>query len=135
MSSSTRTMGSVKWFNNKAGYGFITCIEGDLLNKDIFVHHSAIVVGSDQFRFLVQGEFVHFDLVKVEGDEKHEFQAKSVTGINGGKLMCENQRLKQGDKQSDRKQSDRKQGDKQSDRKQGDKQSDRKFGNNKSKTA
>jgi hypothetical protein len=87
------------------------------LNKDIFVHHSAIVVGSDQFRFLVQGEFVHFDLVKVEGDEKHEFQAKSVTGINGGKLMCENQRLKQGDKQSDRKQSDRK------------------FGNNKSKTA
>ena len=124
--SSTRTMGSVKWFNNKAGYGFITCIEGDLLNKDIFVHHSAIVVGSDQFRFLVQGEFVHFDLVKVEGDEKHEFQAKSVTGINGGKLMCENQRLKQGDKQSDRKQSDRK---------QGDKQSDRKFGNNKSKTA
>ena len=126
MSSSTRTMGSVKWFNNKAGYGFITCIEGDLLNKDIFVHHSAIVVGSDQFRFLVQGEFVHFDLVKVEGDEKHEFQAKSVTGINGGKLMCENQRLKQGDKQSDRKQSDRK---------QGDKQSDRKFGNNKSKTA
>ena len=121
MSSSTRTMGSVKWFNNKAGYGFITCIEGDLLNKDIFVHHSAIVVGSDQFRFLVQGEFVHFDLVKVEGDEKHEFQAKSVTGINGGKLMCENQRLKQGDKQSDRKQSDRKQGD-------------RKFGNNKSKT-
>ena len=122
MSSSTHTMGSVKWFNNKAGYGFITCIEGDLLNKDIFVHHSAIVVGSDQFRFLVQGEFVHFDLVKVEGDEKHEFQAKSVTGINGGKLMCENQRLKQGDKQSDRKQSDRK-------------QSDRKFGNNKSKTA
>ena len=120
--SSTRTMGSVKWFNNKAGYGFITCIEGDLLNKDIFVHHSAIVVGSDQFRFLVQGEFVHFDLVKVEGDEKHEFQAKSVTGINRGKLMCENQRLKQGDKQSDRKQSDRKQ----SDRKQGDKQSDRK---------
>ena len=103
MSSSTRTMGSVKWFNNKAGYGFITCIEGDLLNKDIFVHHSAIVVGSDQFRFLVHGEFVHFDLVKVDGDEKHEFQAKSVTGINGGKLMCENQRLKQSDKQSDRK--------------------------------
>ena len=130
MSSSTRTMGSVKWFNNKAGYGFITCIEGDLLDKDIFVHHSAIVVGSDQFRFLVQGEFVHFDLVKVEGDEKHEFQAKSVTGINGGKLMCENQRLKQSDKQSD------KQSNKQSDRKQSDrKQSDRKFGNNKSKTA
>ena len=118
---SERVIGRVKWFNNKAGYGFITCIEGDLLNKDIFVHHSAIVVGSDQFRFLVQGEFVHFDLVKVEGDEKHEFQAKSVTGINGGKLMCEIQRLKQGDKQSDRK--------------QGDKQSDRKFGNNKSKTA
>ena len=102
-SSTTRTMGSVKWFNNKAGYGFITCIEGDLLNKDIFVHHSAIVVGSDQFRFLVQGEFVHFDLVKVEGDEKHEFQAKSITGINGGKLMCENQRPKQNDKQNDRK--------------------------------
>jgi hypothetical protein len=41
---------------------------------------------------LVQGEFVHFDLVKVEGDDKREFHAKNVTGINGGKLMCENQR-------------------------------------------
>ena len=99
-SSSSRTMGSVKCFNNTAGYGFITCIEGDLLKKDIFVHHSAIVVGSDQFRFLVQGEFVHFDLVKVEGDEKHEFQAKSITGINGCKLMCENQRPKQNDRKS-----------------------------------
>ena len=92
MSSSTRTMGSVKWFNNKAGYGFITCIEGDNKDKDIFVHHSAIVVGSDQVRFLVQGEFVHFDLVKVEGDDKREFHAKNITGIHGGKLMCENQR-------------------------------------------
>ena len=94
MSSSTRTMGSVKWFNNKAGYGFITCIEGDNKDKDIFVHHSAIVVGSDQFRFLVQGEFVHFDLVKVEGDDKREFHAKDITGIHGGKLMCENQRTR-----------------------------------------
>jgi CspA family cold shock protein len=86
-----RIMGSVKWFNNKAGYGFITCIEGEHNTKDIFVHFSAITVSNDQFRFLVQGEFVHFDLILVEND-KHEFQAKNVTGINGGKLMCENQK-------------------------------------------
>jgi hypothetical protein len=59
-------------------------------------------------------------LVKVEGDEKHEFQAKSITGINGGKLMCENQRPKQSDKHSD---------------KHSDNQNDRKSGNKKTKTA
>ena len=91
MTSQIRIMGSVKWFNNKAGYGFITCIEGEHNTKDIFVHFSAITVGNDQFRFLVQGEFVHFDLILVEND-KHEYQAKNVTGINGGKLMCENQK-------------------------------------------
>ena len=36
--------GRVKWFNNKAGYGFITVSSGDNVGSDVFVHHSAIVV-------------------------------------------------------------------------------------------
>ena len=49
-----RILGRVKWFNNKAGYGFITVTDGDRSGKDIFVHHSGIKVGSEQYRYLVQ---------------------------------------------------------------------------------
>jgi len=34
-----RLVGMVKWFNNKAGYGFITACEGEQKGKDIFVHY------------------------------------------------------------------------------------------------
>jgi CspA family cold shock protein len=79
--------GRVKWFNNKAGYGFIT-IFSDL---DVFVHHSSIKVENQQYKYLVQGEYVEFNLVTVQ-DSKHKFQASDVCGINGGKLMCETRR-------------------------------------------
>lgn len=81
--------GKVKWFNNKAGYGFITVSdEGAYQNNDIFAHYTAIRVTTSQYKFLVQGEYVQFDLVKsVSGP--HEYKAMSVTGIKGGELMCE----------------------------------------------
>jgi CspA family cold shock protein len=83
-----RLTGRVKWFNNKAGYGFITVTDGVRSGSDIFVHHSSINVSSQQYKYLVQGEYVEFDLNHVQGGA-HEFQASTVAGIKGGKLMCE----------------------------------------------
>jgi CspA family cold shock protein len=82
------TSGRVKWFNNKAGYGFITVSVGDNVGTDVFVHHSAIEVSQEQYRYLVQGEYVGFTLCQVENDV-HKWQAGSVKGVNDGKLMCE----------------------------------------------
>jgi CspA family cold shock protein len=86
--SSDRLTGRVKWFNNKAGYGFITVTDGSRSGSDIFVHHSSIGVASQQYKYLVQGEYVDFELSTTQGGS-HEFQATNVVGIKGGKLMCE----------------------------------------------
>jgi CspA family cold shock protein len=51
--------GTVKWFNDAKGFGFIT-VEGG--GKDCFVHHSAIQ--ADGFRTLTEGERVEFDMVQ-----------------------------------------------------------------------
>jgi CspA family cold shock protein len=89
--SSDRSTGSVKWFNNKAGYGFVTVKGGDHDGKDVFAHYSAIKVIDDQFRYLVQGEYIEFDLTKDESG-KHDFVVSNISGIKGGSLMCEVQR-------------------------------------------
>ena len=86
--SADRLTGRVKWFNNKAGYGFITVTDGSRSGSDIFVHHSSIGVASQQYKYLVQGEYVDFELSATPGGT-HEFQATNVVGIKGGKLMCE----------------------------------------------
>lgn len=88
---SQHLLGRVKWFNNKAGYGFITVTDGSQSGTDVFVHHSAVNVENQQYKYLIQGEYVEFDLVKTES-EKHEWQASKVSGIKGGKLMCETRR-------------------------------------------
>ena len=81
--------GTVKWFNNKAGFGFITvCCDCEYKNKDIFVHYSSIRVSNSQYKYLVQGEYVNFTLVKANHNT-HEFQAMDVSGIGGGPIMCE----------------------------------------------
>jgi CspA family cold shock protein len=54
-----RTRGTVKWFNDQKGFGFITPEDG---SKDCFVHHSAIQ--ADGFRSLAEGAKVEFDLVQ-----------------------------------------------------------------------
>jgi len=88
-SSMQRFTGCVKWFNNKSGYGFITASSGDMQGKDVFIHHSAISVANQQYKYLVQGEYVEFELSQLGEDSQHQYQAKSVTGISQGKLMCE----------------------------------------------
>jgi len=86
--SSERFTGRVKWFNNKAGYGFITVTDGPKAGSDIFVHHTSIQVDAQQYKYLVQGEYIEFALSTVSNGT-HEFQAGDVSGIKGGKLMCE----------------------------------------------
>ena len=50
--------GTVKWFNDAKGFGFITREGG----PDVFVHHTAIV--AEGFRSLAEGERVQFDVVQ-----------------------------------------------------------------------
>jgi len=85
---SARLLGQVKWFNNKAGYGFITVSDGENAGKDIFAHFSTINVADFQYKYLVQGEYVEFELTN-STNGAHEFQATKISGIKGGKLMCE----------------------------------------------
>ncbi|MCX5756359.1 MAG: cold-shock protein [Gemmatimonadetes bacterium] len=54
-----RTTGTVKWFNDDKGFGFITPSDG---SKDCFVHHSAIQ--AQGFKSLAEGQKVEFDVVQ-----------------------------------------------------------------------
>ena len=50
--------GTVKWFNNQKGYGFITDEEG----KDVFVHYSGL--NMEGFKTLDEGQEVEFDVIE-----------------------------------------------------------------------
>jgi CspA family cold shock protein len=54
-----RTTGTVKWFSDSKGFGFLTRDDGE---RDCFVHHSAIQ--GTGFKTLVEGERVEFDVVE-----------------------------------------------------------------------
>lgn len=57
MMSPLSTRGTVKWFNDKKGFGFIERPD----ERDVFVHYSAIQ--GEGYRTLIQGSPVEFDLV------------------------------------------------------------------------
>ena len=67
-----RSNGTVKWFNDAKGYGFITMENGE----EVFVHFSAIQ--AQGFRSLAEGSPVEFDLV--QGPKG--LQATNVTPVN-----------------------------------------------------
>ena len=66
-----KEQGTVKWFNNEKGYGFIRRASGD----DVFVHHSAIQATG--FRSLNEGDQVEFNVAK----GPKGFQAQDVVKI------------------------------------------------------
>jgi len=68
-----RHRGSVKWFSESKGYGFIREDSGD----EFFVHHSAIQ--ADGFRTLNEGEVVEFDPLD---DEQKGKQATNVVRVD-----------------------------------------------------
>jgi cold shock protein len=67
-----RTRGTVKWFNDSKGFGFITPENG---TKDCFVHHSAIQATG--FRTLAEGDLVEFDIL----DEPKGPKAQNVIRV------------------------------------------------------
>jgi CspA family cold shock protein len=63
--------GTVKWFSNQKGYGFIATEDG----KDVFVHHTAIK--GEGYKSLQEGQAVEFDVIQGPKGE----QASNVVRI------------------------------------------------------
>ena len=68
--------GTVKWFNAQKGYGFITDSES---KKDVFVHHSNIVM--DGFRHLNEDDIVNFELGDGKDDRQQAVDVKPMLTI------------------------------------------------------
>ena len=95
-------LGKVKWFSNKAGYGFITVLKDPdqkpadapndlpetLVNEDIFIHHSGISSEKQVYKYLLQDELVQLKILFLSSSN-HKYQAYEVTG-NNVELECEN---------------------------------------------
>mmetsp|Transcript_41970 Transcript_41970/g.58962 ORF Transcript_41970/g.58962 Transcript_41970/m.58962 type:complete len:288 (-) Transcript_41970:138-1001(-) len=76
----SRIQGTVKWFSNKKGYGFIEPTSDNApTTEDIFVHQSSIT--SDGYRTLFEGWEVEFDAVN---DDEGKLKADNVTAVGGG---------------------------------------------------
>ena len=81
------SLGQVKWFDNKLGYGFITVLNNDHSGKDVFVHQTNVHPSESEYRTLSKGEYVSLN---VSSDK--QAQALNVTGVLGGTLRCDEPR-------------------------------------------
>ena len=83
-----RETGSVKWFSNEKGYGFIKRSNGE----DVFVHYTDIV--GDGFRSLKEGELVDFEVVIGDrGPKAHQVAPQSSEDLPGSSSDSEAQSL------------------------------------------
>ena len=101
----TRYTGRVKWFNNRAGFGFVTVLDGPQKSEDVFAHHSGIEVNDEQYKYLVQGEYVQFEL-RQSDNSAHPYQAGNIRGVMEGMLMCETRATMRKESSSQRKAGD-----------------------------
>uniref|UniRef100_A0A7S4IG27 CSD domain-containing protein n=1 Tax=Odontella aurita TaxID=265563 RepID=A0A7S4IG27_9STRA len=77
--SEQKYQGTVKWFSNRKGYGFITPDDGCPITEDIFVHQS--VLHSEGYRTLSESWIVEFS---VGHDDDGKAKAENVTAPGGG---------------------------------------------------
>ncbi|MHC4423702.1 MAG: cold-shock protein [Planctomycetota bacterium] len=70
------TEGTVKWFNQRKGYGFISAADG----RDIFVHYSNI--SGEGFKSLAEGDSVSFDIVDGEKGPRAENVVQKSTSVS-----------------------------------------------------
>jgi cold shock CspA family protein len=90
--STIRSIGYVKWFNKKQGFGFIHVMNGPYEGQDIFVHFSSIRLSKENpatgYKFLIQGEYVEF-VVEKALKENHKYHATDITGIFEHNILCQ----------------------------------------------
>lgn len=82
-------VGSVKFFDTKKGWGFITVLTQELeqSNTEVFVHFSNLNVSENGYKRLFPGEYVSFSIGK---NTKGQDTCIDVTGIMGGPLLADN---------------------------------------------
>jgi len=81
-------IGSVKFFDTKKGWGFITVLTQDLpqSNSEVFVHFSNVNVQEDSYKRLFPGEYVSFSMGK---SDRGKDTCIDVCGIMGGPLLTD----------------------------------------------
>ena len=94
MSSDKTHIGSVIWFDQKKGFGFVKINDpnSDYNDKDIFVHYSCIHTEQNSYKRLFPGEYVSMDVKHQPNVKGKEYICLNLTGVNGGKLLVENEK-------------------------------------------
>ena len=81
--------GTVKWFNDEKGFGFIKPDDG---SEDVFVHHTGIAGGG--FKSLEEGEKVTYELVRGRRGMQAENVSKAPRASSGGRSSFEKETLR-----------------------------------------